>query len=250
MNIYQQKLVIPTVICDIQGQLKISELLGLFQEAASAHARILGCGEVYMREHDAAWVLTRMQVEMHRYPSIGQSVVLRTWPTRTRRQLFPRFYSLEGEDGELFALASSIWVVLDLSSRKMVLPEGIAELLPSNEDINPPISMPGGVKRYVTDRKTHTEYMPVYADFDVNRHVNNTRYADWICNALGLEIMQQSTIGSLNMCYHHEVLPGMLVNLELCSDEKGFGAIVQAEGKVCFDCQGTLVERQNARQPV
>ena len=248
MDIYQQSLSIPTIMCDLRGELKISEILGLFQEVAITHADILGCGEEYMRSHNAAWVLTRMQIKVHRYPRIGEKVLLHTWPTRARRQLFPRFYALEGENGDTLAVASSIWVVLDLSSRKMILPEGIAGLLPSNENIELPIGMPGGVKRYTADNKAYVEYLPLYTDFDVNGHVTNTRYADWVCNALGLEVMREYAIGNLNMCYHREVLPEMLVNLEVCSDEKGFGAVVQAEDKIYFDCHGTLFERLKTNQ--
>ena len=36
-----------------------------------------------------------------------------------------------------------------------------------------------------------TQYRPVYTDLDVNGHMNNTRYADLLCNALGIDLMKE-----------------------------------------------------------
>ena len=42
---------------------------------------------------------------------------------------------------------------------------------------------------------------------DVNAHVNNARYADWLTDALGTSVMRQYCLKTLNINYAAEVLP-------------------------------------------
>lgn len=38
---------------------------------------------------------------------------------------------------------------------------------------------------------------PQYSDFDVNGHVNNTKYLAWLCDALGFDALRGAYIGDL-----------------------------------------------------
>ena len=59
------------------------------------------------------------------------------------------------------------------------------------------------------------ERVPVYTDLDANTHVNNARYMDWCCNALGIEEMQHSVISHFVIDYAKEITPGQLIRTEL-----------------------------------
>ena len=43
--------------------------------------------------------------------------------------------------------------------------------------------------------------------------MNNTRYVDWLCNALGIDQMTRSEPESVILNYNHEILPGQRVTL-------------------------------------
>lgn len=46
---------------------------------------------------------------------------------------------------------------------------------------------------------------PQYSDFDVNGHVNNTKYIAWLCDALGFDALRGAYIGDLVAGYEKEI---------------------------------------------
>ncbi|MBQ4231185.1 MAG: hypothetical protein II671_06505, partial [Salinivirgaceae bacterium] len=49
------------------------------------------------------------------------------------------------------------------------------------------------------------EHVPLYSEIDVNGHVNNARYADWLCNCLGVERLRRFEIWTASIEYRHEI---------------------------------------------
>ena len=87
-------------------------------------------------------------------------------------------------------------------------------------------------------------HQPVYTDLDVNGHVNNTRYMDWCCNALGIDTMKDSCLARFDVNYDVEVRPGQEVRTELrrLGEEFSFSGF---EGDTRhFDVGGTLAPRK------
>ncbi|MBQ7850680.1 MAG: hypothetical protein IJ343_13225, partial [Clostridia bacterium] len=62
---------------------------------------------------------------------------------------------------------------------------------------------------------TSSLHLPVYTDLDMNGHVNNTRYLDWCCNALGVETLRTMELAAFAVNYNQEILPGQEVRTEL-----------------------------------
>lgn len=241
-DVYQKELVIRTSEADFTGCMRPSALLTAFQEAAEHHAVRLGCGFEEMMARRQAWVLTRFQMEVRRYPRMGETVHLNTWPAAGRRGIFPRYYTLTDVQGGVLAMASSLWVVLDLDTRRMTAPGEIAELMPDNSAIQPPLALPGGV-RQIEGEEEICFREPAYSDLDVNGHVNNARYVDWMCDALGIERQRKAALGSLLIGYSKEVLPGQRLCLKLHRSGEQFSFQGGQDGKVHFECRGAWMER-------
>lgn len=241
-DIYQKPLDIRTSETDFTGCMRPGALLTAFQEAAEHHAMRLGCGFEVMMERKEAWVLTRLQMEVRRYPRMGEQVSLSTWPAASRRGLFPRYYTVTDAQGGMLAMASSLWVVLDLNTRRMTAPGEIADMMPDNSAITPPLALPGGVRR-IEGEEAVSFKEPAYSDLDVNGHVNNTRYVDWLCDALGIQEQRTAALGSLLIGYSKEVRPGQRLCLRLNRHENQFSFLGEEEGKIHFECRGALIDR-------
>jgi len=85
---------------------------------------------------------------------------------------------------------------------------------------------------------------PPYADFDVNGHVNNTKYMDWCCNALGHEAMASRQVAAFTVSYEGEILPGTDVRTELVRSGDQFAYCGFAGERRCFAVGGTLAPRE------
>ena len=50
--------------------------------------------------------------------------------------------------------------------------------------------------------------MPVTPSLDLLNHVNNSRYVEWICDAIPLETFSRKKLDWLQINYDHETRPG------------------------------------------
>ena len=86
---------------------------------------------------------------------------------------------------------------------------------------------------------------PPYADFDVNGHVNNTKYLDWACSALGHGAMASRRVTAFTVSYEGEILPGTDVRTELIRNGDQFAFCGFAGERRCFAGGGMLAPRND-----
>ena len=214
MKTYREDLRILTKDCDLTGQWKPSAILEVMQEMAGIHGTLIGVGRNALLKQGVVWVLTRVEVVMDRYPKIGDTISIETFPMPVRRWFFPRYFIFRDEHGDEIGRAGSLWVLLDISTRKMAKPDIAAALMPDNSDLLAPLGLPATVTEVSGTLETAT-HTPVYTDLDINGHVNNTKYMDWCCNALGIDTMKENCLSRFDVNYNLEILPGQQIRSEL-----------------------------------
>ena len=237
-NVLTQTIKLCSRDCDFTGCWKSTEILVTMQELAMTHSRLLGVGYEHLRPQGLAFALTRTELHMQRHPRMGETVVCRTWAAPGMKWMFPRYFLFETENGEQLGYAGTIWVLLDLKERKMVSPSALTtEIAVSLQKV--PVRMPGKAAVPAADAPVHT-YHPGYSEIDINGHVNNTRYAAWMCDALGTEVFSQKRIRKLIVNYSHEILPEHSVELRWECDGARFCMSGDHEGVNHFTLSGEL----------
>ena len=63
---------------------------------------MLGIGNPAMAHLGAGWVLSRLTIEMTRYPKCNTSYVLKTWVENWNRHFSTRDFSVEDEAGNIW----------------------------------------------------------------------------------------------------------------------------------------------------
>lgn len=238
-KIYTQKVHITAAQTDLNARMKPSAILEIMQEAAGAHAEVIGVGRNMLLTHQLVWVITRAEVRMERYPVFGEDITVKTFPMPNRRWFFPRSFIFYDADGHQIGCAATLWVLLDVNARRMSKPDPVQPLMPDNSDLTPPLAMPSTV--YELDAAPAiAEHLPLYTDLDMNAHVNNTKYIDWCCNALGIDVMKSNELSTFVLNYHQEIRPGQHIRTELRRDGDAF-SFSGFEGDVRhFDAGGSL----------
>ena len=239
LKTYVQEFRIASYQADLSARIRPSAILEIMQEMAGAHAELLDVGRTRLLPLNLAWVLTRVEVRMERYPRSGEVITVETFPMPNRRVFFPRYFVFRDCEGKQIGCAGSLWVVLDISTRKMANASEIAPLLPDNSDLTAPMGMPAMVED-VSSEMQEALRTPVYTDLDMNGHVNNIRYLDWCCNALGIQTMQACTLKQFAVNYHQEILPGQEVRTVLHREGSVFSFSGFEGDKRHFDVGGTL----------
>ncbi len=239
---YEEDLLLRTCHCDFRGTWRPSAIFEAMQEASGMHSHLLGCGRDALVKRGFVWVLSRMEVQMSKYPGVGDKVTVETFPMNNRRWFFPRYFVFRNGQGKALGCAASLWVLLDLETRKMAPPDKIVPLLPDNGDLTAPMGLPSTVAEVEGEQRQFTR-TPNYTDLDVNNHVNNARYVDWLCDALGYDVLGRKTLRTICINYDAEVRPEQAVELKLNLQGDDYSLTGIHEGRRHFCIGGTLMDR-------
>ena len=231
-----------TAGCDFRGWWKLSMVLDAMQTTADRHNELLKCSRTDIREQGLTWVLFKTVLHIARYPRIGERVIVRTYTKAPCMRFIPRYYEMTYEDGRQMALAGSFWVLLDIKTKKPALPKEKSIVLPQNQDLPALVNLLSRPME-IEGKKIVSDYQPMCCDIDVNGHVNNTRYVDWLYNALGFKILQEYAIASAVIEYHRETLPGHTLRNCLLLDGNSFSFRGYEDSAMNFSLTGMLKDR-------
>ncbi len=191
---------------DQQGWVRLPVVLAWLQEASITHAACLGVAAANMEEQQLTWVLSRLGLELLRYPRSGDQVALETWPVNREGMFSIRDYRLTDGDGALIGRATSSWALLNLQTRR---PVRIADHLPPYP-LHPVRALddPFAPLPRLEGCTTGLELPVLRADLDSNRHVNNTVYAAWGLEAVPGTIADHLLPNRLEIAFRAEALYG------------------------------------------
>ena len=195
---------------DPQDRLRIPILCQFLQEAATTHAAILGVAVEALIDSGFAWVLSRLQLKMERWPGADEEIVIETWPDALNRLFTERKFLIFDASDRRIGSATTLWLVLDLERRRPIrLPARVVERLTAlglddtptrGGDLSPPDpidhEIPFTVRR---------------SDLDLAGHVNNTSYVEWAVEAVPDEIWDIQELTSLEIHFLSECHHGQTV---------------------------------------
>ncbi len=208
-------------------------ILSLFQEAASEHAEILGCGFDSLIKRNLLWVVMRTRYEVVKFPEIGEEIALKTWPLAPSRLGFRRDYLILNVNGEALIKGSSDWMLINSETRTLEKAEGI---YPEGE-FSAAEAIEGRSKRLHPPKNAIGEYKvsPTAEDIDQNGHVNNTKYAKYVLSALNSNIPE---IKKFAIDYHKEVMPDSELTVSVENIGEAYAAIGKnKDGDTMFICE-------------
>lgn len=205
--VLEQKIQILSSHTDMFSRLRSSVLARILQDAAIVHAEELGVGRHVGLEKEALWVITRLSIEIDRLPMWGETITLRTWPGETRHGLFPRFFEMTTVGGEPLLKASTIWLLMHATERRMLDPKTIGmEVSGQNREGQLPV--PARRVPFPAELSGETVRTVLYSETDVNGHMNNTRYLDWADDLLPTAFHKSHSLKRLWVEYRSEILCG------------------------------------------
>lgn len=246
INIFTTKLAVSTRETDWDGCVKLSSLFAAMQEAGQSHSERLGGGMAALRARGYCWVLLKSALRVGRYARYGETLDLRTFPQKTRHGIYPRYYDFTDAAGQIVARAATAWAILSIAEKRIAQPAESGFDVTVGFDGGETIPQPR-VFRPADGPLAVREYRPVYADCDINGHVNNTRYADWLCDGLFPAPGGGREISAVEVFYHAEVLAGETLALETADGGKEASLIGRCGGEARFTVAAALRPRTAAK---
>lgn len=241
MNLYQSDYTIPSSDCDRYGFWRMNCIMLLMQELGGNHAGLLGWDRKNTLALGTAWVVTRHEMVIQRYPEIAQLVTGMTATGRPRLGIYNRQYLIKDKLGRTLVSGSSLWVLADVHTRQMVHLPQVAQSMPETPGFSLPLGRPGPADELSEGLIKKGAWNPLYTDIDQNGHVNNTRAADLALCFLGEHArMDKTPVKSLKVNYHREILPDSSVDIRFCLKEPAFSLRCEVGDEPALRLSGEL----------
>lgn len=189
---------------DVKGNATLPVLCQFMQESAWHHAENLRVGFTHLTKRKLIWVLGNFYIKVHKYPKWGESIKVHTWPSGKGRLSYYRDFKIVNQRSEIIGAATTKWFAIDLMTRK---PADIDSLFNYNLE-NSEAILPHNFDKLseLQSRQLIKSFQVDYFDLDVNEHVNNVKYIEWILENFPLDFQKSHNLTEIQIYYLTEAL--------------------------------------------
>jgi acyl-ACP thioesterase len=236
---YEQKLLLGSEHVDLHRRMRTSVLFSLLQTVSIRHTEQLGMGRDKTLDKGLLWVVTRMHAEIARMPEYDETVVIRSWPGETMHLLFPRYYEIVLESGEVLVRASAVWSLMDEKERTAVFPDEYGIVIEGEENGR---ELPWLVPVKPLETTQSDVFRVPYSYVDINGHLNNTRYFDLAEDRIPAAA-EGCALKAVTAEYNREVRLGEDLNISLGVNDNDYYVAGETDHP-CFRLQLTFAEKE------
>lgn len=198
---------------DAKGKTPLVSLFKFMQETAYNHANHLEFGYDHLKSKGQFWVLSRLLVRIHRYPSWGETIHVSTWPSGVDGLFGIRDFSFSDEQNNKIGIATSSWLILDMEKHRPVRPDdlkSIIHLCPAERSME---EKPSKLQKLGNPEQA-AFFSIKYSDLDLYRHVNNAKYIQFITDNYPYEFHENHEITELEVNFVSESKIGDILGVQ------------------------------------
>lgn len=226
-------------------------ILILLEETAADHCFSINHSLFQLEEQNLGWVLISGFLQMERYPNYKEKITIRTWLSKYSSIKGFRENIIYDEQGHVIGRAKGLWIFFDIERRRPVqILDDIKEKwsFSKEECVNYNIS-----KKVKAIEKPDFElkFKINKYDTDMNKHVNNIRYLQWVVESVPEKIIDNYYLHSIDGRFLAEAYYGQTIVSLIKNDteDKSFMHTIKIEGtdKVCATAKTTWKRIGNTR---
>ena len=187
-------------------------ILGDLEDVGGIHSNIAGYGILDIPQTKLSWVLLDWKLKIIRRPKYSEKIKIKTWSKNAIKFYTYRDFEVYDENGQVIAIATSKWVLLDIDKEKIVkisdevLNKYEPELEKSVFDISE-IEKLQEPENYISE----VEYTVKKSDIDVNNHMHNLNYLELANEALPEDVYNEQELNNVRINYKKEIKLGETV---------------------------------------
>ena len=215
----------------------------------TAHHQCLSAGldlnDLHDR-HGLSFILSRLQLSFYRTLYSFEDIDVHTWCSPVKGWKMLRYFRVVRGD-EMVAEGASEWALVDVIHRTLVRPDELDADILARFPIDEPIPddrlprrvrIPSALDMEVAGTRTVR-----YSDVDFNRHMNNTRYPDMICDFLPV-LPEGKRVSTMSLSYVKEAALGDTFTVFRAPMQDSTDAFLvrtkREDGQVCLDASVTF----------
>ena len=212
-------------------------MLALLEETAADHCYAINYSLFDLVKKNVGWVLVSGAMQIERYPSYKEKITIRTWLSSYSTIKGYRENIIFDENHNIIGRAKGLWVFFDIENRKPIpifneIKEKWGYYNEESIEINikkkiEAIDFASQIKQFKVNR----------FDTDMNKHVNNIRYLQWVIESIPEDIADNYSLYEIDGRFISEAQYGdtvlSLTNTDI--ENESFVHTIKIEGsnKVC-----------------
>ena len=206
---YQMQMKIPFDMADINGHIKLPDLILLSLQVSGMQSIELGVSDkTVLDQYNLVWIITDYEIDVVRLPRFAEEITIETEAMSYNRLFCYRRFTIYDDGGQELVHMMVTFVLMNRDSRKVhsVEPEIVA---PYQSEFSKKLIR--GPKYDSLENPTSKDYRVRFYDLDMNGHVNNSKYLDWIFEVMGADFLTKHIPRKINLRYVKEVKPGGMI---------------------------------------
>lgn len=214
-----------------ESKIMFSSLMRHMQQSGSDQLAAKGVTYESMKEKNAVFLMTHHELHMTQNPAMLGEFTITTWPRFCGGALFHRHYSISQRD-KLLGECSTAWALVNPQTRRM--------LRPSLSPV-PPIHCERTVSFGDPRRTKLPDDLPPlfnieigYNFLDINGHVNNSVYADFVVDSVK-RLCPDACLTGQSIAFKGEALMGDRLFINAARHGEKIFIKGEIDKRPCFD---------------
>lgn len=179
----ERKFIVKKEQTNLDGVMNPSDLLRKTEKITLVHMNQYGMNRETFEKEQKLWVIVWNSLQIKRLPHLAEEIVLKVWagsPINISQVRKYAFYTLTGEP---LASVASMFMLMDKTTRTVATPIANLKKIPilkvNGEPEPPKMTIPFSKElSQIQTRVVQPE------EIDINEHMNNTCYLDWVMDLL------------------------------------------------------------------
>ena len=221
-------------------------ILTLLEETAADHCYSIDHSLYQLEQENIGWVLISGIMQMERYPSYKEKITIRTWLSKYSTIKGFRENIIYDALGNIIGRAKGLWIFFDIERRR---PAQIFDEIKGKWSSCTEESIDYNISKKIAPIE-NSDYKSKFKvnryDTDMNKHLNNIRYLQWVIESIPDEIIDNYYLYSINgrfiaEAHYNQTIVSLTKNDEIDTKDKSFIHTIKIEGtdKVCATTKST-----------
>lgn len=208
---------------DSSLQMSYHSIINYFQDCSIFHSEDLDIGVAFLKKEHRVWLLNSWQIQINRFPQLGETLQVNTWPYDFKSMFGYRNFTLTDKEQNPLVVANSVWVYADTDTGRPTKPD------------------PSYVTRYPMDPPYPMEYAPRKIELpedsiaappiivsashlDSNNHVNNGQYV-----SMAAALLPRNDYKTLRVEYKKAAQQGDMIYPLVCAADHSCTVVLSTE---------------------
>lgn len=206
-------------------------LLVAMENIACAYSANVGYGARDIEKKKRAWILLQWKIQVLKRPFYNEKIEVITWSRNIDKLFAYRDYEIRYENGELLAIGTSKWLLMDTERKRPVrITEDVMKLY---EGENKSVFEKNEDKiQYDENRLKTVKYQPYTLfrrDFDMHGHMHNINYLDMVYEVLPQDVYDTVDFRTVHIEYKKQILPDTIVHCKYYKEGFTHYVIVESD---------------------